>query len=230
MLCPIVIESEIMKKYELCPRRISRDVRDKGDLAQLVEEMRTWSIVPHPDLNLPFSELLPLDYLDLTSGFSSKWAMAMSSPVLEQGYLPSTPKTIVGWNGIISMFESNPNILVYRAMGMDFPDQTIAEVDFEFNWNDGALVANFAYSLLESSRQSQGLVSSVFVFLRDVLPDLVRLSGRMLSRLETEVSDKNHSSLRIMDKANFVKSKIQPNKPSPILMGGNDIMFEYSYS
>jgi RimJ/RimL family protein N-acetyltransferase len=84
-------------------------------------------------------------------------------------------------------------------MGGAYPDQTLAEINFQFEYSPDSLSASFSYALLDSYRRNEGIVSDAFAFLLDTLPELIKPYDLVLTRLYTLVSDKNLPSLRIME-------------------------------
>jgi hypothetical protein len=78
-----------MSNYELYKRGEPVLLREMSPIAEMVTSLKAWSIVPHPDLNLPFAELIPLHKMDLESGLANKWASAVRDKELCRGtYLP----------------------------------------------------------------------------------------------------------------------------------------------
>lgn len=198
-------------------------------IGRMVADLRTWEIVPDPDSGLPFSSLVPLRHGDDRSGLPYKWAHALGDEELAEGYIPATPRSAAGWIGVVQFFVESKNILLYKVMGDQHPDQNLAEIKFSFNKFEGGVIAEFAYGLLDKSQKGAGIVSNAFLVLKEVLPVLVGAYGTSLVGLRTTVSERNKASLRIIEKVGMERSLTQNYEDSPIAMGGKSISFEYYY-
>lgn len=159
---------------------------------------------------------------DLCVGLVNAWR----DRELRQGYLPTTPSSIVGAESVIAKWIANPSKVVY----IYGPEGSFLEIGWagyltlEIVENRGSLVTEWTYGLFSREFSGLGYTTNAVHVVLNMVEEACFTFGCPLKIHQTSVSDRNFGSQFVLRNNEFTLTPPIIKHESPICMGGQDLV------